>query len=228
LPPRCLGCHSLIQSHSSLCLSCWNQLTFITSPQCLLCGFPFELEMQKQTLCGDCIKQKPKFKQARASLIYTDSSKKLILPYKHGDALHFTPLFTNWLFHTGKDFFPEIDIIVPVPLHWTRLIKRRYNQAALLSLALSKKTKLSHLPTLLKRRKMTKSQGQLSSLQRLRNVQNAFTVPSKYLQRLNQQHVLLIDDVYTSGATINACTYTLLKNGAKTVSVLTVARVIKN
>lgn len=228
LPPLCLQCHTLVLQQGGLCASCWQKISFISKPFCKSCGFPFDLPLELESICGPCAREKPPFTRARAAVYYNEISKPLILRFKHGDALHMTPLFTEWLYQAGQDLFEQAEYIAPIPLHWSRLVYRGYNQAAILSHKLSKKTKITHAPDLLKRKKRTPSQGTLTAKERDKNVSNAFKLNKKYDQFVRDKHILLIDDVLTSGATVQACAKVLKKSGAKQVDILTLARVIKS
>ena len=225
LPPRCLGCHQLIQDPLALCGQCWKSLSFLKSPQCFRCGFPFDFsENEDEHICAQCLKNPPPFDRGRSIVRYDDGSKHLLLKFKHGDHTEFAPLFTQWFLQTSQDFFEEIDLIIPVPLHPWRLLKRQYNQAALLARMLSFATHIPWSGEILVRKKSTVSQGHLSFKARHRNVKNAFFCSPEWKKRLSYSHCLLIDDVWTSGATIHACCETLLRSGSEKVSVLTIAR----
>ncbi len=228
LPPQCLNCSTLVFQQGGLCAKCWEKISFISNPLCLHCGFPFDIQIDTTNICGPCARKKAIFMKARAAIYYNDASKPLILRFKHSDALHLAPLFAEWLYHAGQELFPQADYLVPIPLHWSRLVYRGYNQAAILSQKLSKKTKITHLPDLLERNRKTPSQGTLSAKEREKNVLNAFNLNKKYQTLIRDKHILLVDDVLTSGATVHACTKILKKSGAKEVNILTLARVIKS
>ena len=150
---------------------------------------------------------------------------RLILPFKHTDHLELTPLLTNLLYQAGFDLFKETDLIISVPLHRFRYIKRKYNQADILAKALSKKTTIPYHPHILIRKRATVSQGHMKAAERKRNVAGAFGI--KNHSAIKGKNILVIDDVFTTGATLNECTKILLKNGAAKVFVLTLARVVK-
>ena len=168
------------------------------------------------------------FKRARSLFRYDDASKPLILAFKHGDRLDHAPAFARWLERTGQPLFSDAELLVPVPLHRWKLWKRRYNQAAIIAEGLSKITGLPHDPLVLEKRRATKSQGEMPSAKaRRRNVLNAFQVPHEKAERVRARNVLLIDDVFTTGATLNACARALKRAGAARVDALTLARVVK-
>jgi ComF family protein len=225
IPPRCLNCHTMIIAPGHLCAACWGKLAFISHPFCDQCAFPFDYDIDDEMRCGACITAPPLYRKARAALIYDDASKPLILKFKHGDGTYLTPAFTDLMLPAGAELIESADYLMPVPLHWQRLIRRRYNQAALLTQGLANKTKKPALLNALKRTRNTPSQGHLTHKERSQNVKNAFTLKSKYKRLLQGKHVILIDDVMTSGSTLHACAKALLKQGVATVDVLTLARV---
>lgn len=227
LPPRCAGCGVEIEHQDALCPTCWQQLTFISRPLCECCGVPFEIAPVGDSICGNCLADPPQFRASRSALIYDEECSPYILKFKHGDRLSARGLLSQWLYGAGGALLAEAGFIVPVPLNWTRLLKRRYNQAAILALSLSK---LSGTPALvdgLIRRKATSSQGRKSAAARARNVQAAFEVNPKRAEKIKGARILLLDDVLASGATTNSCCKTLLKGGARSVDFLTIERVLR-
>lgn len=158
----------------------------------------------------------------RAALRYDEASKRLLLAFKHGDRTELAPALARLMAQAGGPLLAEADLIVPVPLHWSRLLVRRYNQAALLAAELARMAGRTFAPRLLRRRRRTPSQGGLDAAGRRRNVRAAFVVPV----RLEGERVLLIDDVQTTGATLEEAARTLLKAGAGAVDSLVAARVV--
>ena len=225
LPPRCALCKKLIQTNHALCPDCFKEIHFIEEPLCPICGTPLEYENKYNCLCSDCLKKKPIYAQARSVFVYDAFSRNLILPFKHADKTELAPFLEHLLWRIGKEFVAKSDYIVPVPLHWKRLLKRKYNQAGILAYRLAKKGHKKYLPNALIRIQNTVSQGHLSPTQRRKNVKSAFKVSNKI--NLTNKRILLIDDVRTTGATINACTKVLRQAGASEVYVLTLAMVIK-
>lgn len=225
LPPNCPVCGKKTAGEHDLCSHCYTKIHFITKPYCQCCGRPYEFKTFDELICGACLQKRPLFHKARAAFTYDDFSKKLILPFKHGRRTELAPFLVQLLIRVGNDLIKEADVIIPVPLHRFRLMKRGYNQAALLAGLLAKKYRKHYAPDVLKRIKHTKSQGHLSPSARAKNLQGAFHIV--HASKIKNKRILLIDDVMTSGATVNACTKILLKNGAKQVDILTLARVIK-
>ena len=223
-PPRCPICQEAVDKVHCLCPTCYEKLNFITAPCCEICGRPFEYAAFDSVICGACLKKKPKFSMARSILEYDDFSKQLILAFKHGDRTDLTPILAKFLTLADKHIFDDIDMIVPVPLHWTRRFNRQYNQAALLGKALGKLKSISFQPLVLKRVRRTESQGHKHRKQREQNIKGAFKVVKPDIIR--DKTVLLIDDVMTTGATLNECAKVLRRSGVKDVKVITVYRVI--
>lgn len=229
LPPRCPVTGELVANHTTISPSLWAKLQFITDPFCKKCGIPFGFGEEEGNLrCMSCIENPPNYSAARASLIYNDASRDLILGFKHGDKTFMAPSFMPWLTRAGAEMIEQADYLIPVPLHRTRLFLRRYNQAALIADALETETSIKHLPMALRRTRATVSQGHLKTQERRKNVKKAFDLHPKYAPRLKDKSVILIDDVYTTGATVTECTKILLKHGVKQVNVLTLARVLKD
>jgi len=230
LPPQCLGCDTVVEDLGTLCADCWQAVTFIGRPHCAACGLPFEFDDsdgREQSLCGACVRQPPVFARARAAFAYDDHSRHLVLAFKHADRTDHAPAFAGWMERAGRELLNQADIIAPVPLHWTRLFARRYNQSAMLALALHKRTGIPCLADLLIRTRRTPSQGKLGPSARRRNVSGAFRLSGKYAAAIKGKRVLLIDDVLTSGATAGAASTALLKGGAAAIDVLTLARVVR-
>lgn len=224
IPLRCIKCGNILSEKEGLCTSCWPTISFISKPYCNSCGRPFDFEIDEGSLCGPCSHTPPLFKTARSVFTYTPESKELVLKFKHTDNLQAAPLFGKWLSGVMQDL--DNPLCIPIPLHWTRLFLRTYNQAALLAQQVAQIKQLTYVPDLLIRHRRTPSQGRFSKEERIKNVRNAFSVPKKHHALLKQRNVLLIDDVFTTGATLNACAKTLLKSGAKEVHALTLSRVV--
>jgi len=229
LPPRCLGCGAVAAGPRSLCAACWRNLTFLGAPCCRLCGYPLPQTVVEMPICGACTIEPPVFARARAALRYDDGSRSMILRFKHADRTDISRTFGRMLETAGAELLRECDLIVPVPLHRWRLLRRGYNQSALLAQALADGGKRHIIPDLLQRIQATASQQGLSGEQRKQNVHShAFRLHPRYQARVDGRRILLIDDVLTTGATVTACTRVLMRGGAAAVDILALARVVKD
>lgn len=225
LPPKCLKCHTMISQAHRLCHTCWQQLTFISDPRCKYCGWPLPYTDTVLT-CLDCQQRPPVYNQSLSVFHYDGVIRDLIIRFKHNDATYLAPALAWWLATATKGILNKADYLIPVPLHRWRLLKRCYNQATLLAHNL---TKLSGKPTLknvLRRQTNTSPQYHKTRQQRNQNVQGAFIVPFHKSRQISNKTIVLIDDVWTTGATIKACCRALKKAGVKEIIVLTLARVV--
>lgn len=226
LPNRCLLCGKVIHTKDSICADCFEKITFITKPYCQHCGRPLvaPIEQSKDLLCVDCLTHKDPFHLCRAAIKYDEFSKKLLLDFKFSDHVENRKIFAKWLYLAGKDIFAVgADIIIPVPLHYTRLFVRKYNQSAILAKEISALTGIKAEYRILRKIRHTRPQAKCNGEERKRNVKNAFGI--KYPEKIKGKRVILIDDIYTTGSTMKECAKTLLKAGAQSVDVLTVAKV---
>jgi ComF family protein len=205
----------------------WQSLKFIDDPCCTACGFPFEFEQGKDALCIRCHTHMPAFNHARAAITYDDNSRKLILDFKHGGRTDGLRFFAAQMLRAGGQILEGADMLIPVPLHKVRLRQRRFNQAALLARALSQLNGIPYQTEILMRSKNTPSQGGQTFAGRKRNVAGAFGLRPQQTELLTGKHVVLIDDVYTTGSTLSACAKTLKRAGAARVDALTFMRVVR-
>lgn len=187
---------------------------------------PFDFPVDPGTVCAACALQEPVFQKARAAMIYDDASKKLVLGFKHGDRTHLAKAMAAWMHRAGGDVLDGADALAPVPLHKARLFERRYNQSALLAQQIGALTRLPVLYDTLRRVRATPVQGHLTREDRQKNVKGAFAVDTRQKARIENRVVVLIDDVMTTGATVEECARTLIDFGAKEIRVLTLARVV--
>jgi len=231
LPPGCPVCNAVVEGAGTICGDCWREINFLGPPQCSACGLPFEFAendaFSQDVLCGACERERPPYERARAAMVYGDFSRKMILAFKHADRTDTAPGLGRMLVQAGSDLIADADLIAPVPLHWTRLFQRRYNQAALLAGVVGRVTGKAVVQDLLVRKRKTKPQGRMGPAERRRNLQGAIKVNAAKRDRLASRRVLLIDDVLTTGATATACANMLLRGGAGAVDVLTLARVVR-
>ena len=221
-PPRSLLSDARVDCLGTMEADLWRALDFLYGPGCMRCGFPIPEATGPDLLCPVCIAQPPLYHRARAALAYDDLSKPLVLNLKHGGRKDGLRAFASWMFEAAP-FVAEADQILAVPLHWSRLWQRGYNQAAWLAQALAHRTNRPYNPLLLQRKRATPSQNGLSASGRKRNVMGAF----KIAQPLAGQSFVLVDDVMTTGATLQACTAALLRAGALRVDCVALARVVR-
>lgn len=235
LPPLCPITGLRVAEPGLISAEAWEGLEFIETPYCHQCGVPMEFmdeqaaKAGEELICATCLSNPPDFDQMRSVWRYNDDTSRLIMRFKHGDQLHLIRSFLPHMKRTLQEITAQHSVVIPVPLHRYRLLKRLYNQAGLLAQSLAKESPhLTFEPDLLKRHKHTKSQGHMKHEARRKNVKNAFSLTPDAKEKVNGKHVLLVDDVYTSGATVNACAKILKDEGkAARVDVLTLARVVK-
>ncbi|MCC7038015.1 MAG: ComF family protein [Alphaproteobacteria bacterium] len=228
LPPRCAGSGMVVDAPGMVSPGFWSELSFIDAPFCDTCGLPFGFGSSAGTICVGCIDEEPEFTRARSAVVYNDASRKLVIGFKYGDRLHTVQTFVPWLARAGEALIADADIVIPVPLHFRRLWQRRFNQSAVLGELLAKRSNLAFAPDALTRQRYTVKQKGLSRKERHANVRGAFAVDGKQAASLIGKNILLVDDVFTSGATLNECARVLKKAGAAQVYVLTIARVTRD
>jgi ComF family protein len=231
LPPLCLRCAEIVATPGTLCAACWQGFSFIAPPYCARCADPFATDPGAGALCARCVSRPPRYRQARAALVYDEESRRLVLPFKHGDRTEMARACGAWMARAGAELLADADIVAPVPLHWRRLFARRYNQAQLLARVVVRqaenRARLRLAPDLLRRRRWTGSQSGLRAEERRGNVRAAFDIHPRWLPEVAGKAVVLVDDVLTTGATVEACTRVLQRGGARHVDVLTLARVVR-
>lgn len=227
LPPQCVTCDAPVDAPGLMCADCFRRTGFITEPFCARCGVPFASTALGGTtgLCPGCEARPPVFRRARAALRYDAQGRRLILPLKHADRLELAGTLAPRMARAGAELLGEADVLVPVPLHRTRLFHRRFNQAALLALKVARIVGRPCVPDALVRLRATASLGEKSAGERAAEVAGAFAVRASRSAALAGKRVVLVDDVMTSGATANACASTLLAAGVMSVDVLAAARV---
>jgi ComF family protein len=236
LPERCPCCGVITPPGGNFCADCWRQLHFLTPPWCIGCAMPFNFgpldsAVEDEQFCASCLATPPQHDGIRAAVAYSDISRQVVLRLKYGGKIGMAKLVAAHLTRHLPEASGEY-LIVPVPLHWTRLWNRGFNQSALIAKALivqmaSTEKSMIFAPDLLVRNKRTPPLKDYSGKQRKKLVSGAFTVNPKWKSRLNGAHILLIDDILTSGSTANACVKTLKKNGAQWVQIFCWARVLR-
>ncbi|WP_120499440.1 ComF family protein [Roseovarius sp. EL26] len=228
-PPGCLICGERVESAFGLCPSCWREVPFIAGLCCDLCGVPLPgQDTGFDEICDDCLTVPRPWSKGRAALIYRDQARKLVLGLKHGDRQEIVRPAAGWMAKVAEPLLTKNTLITPIPLHWSRMIRRRYNQSALLGAELSNIVKQPFCPDLLRRTKRTKSLDGMSREDRFAMLEGALSIHPKRYDQLQGRSVLVVDDVMTSGATLAAAARVCLDAGAEDVRIVTLARVAKD
>lgn len=225
LPNLCPSCKDFTVSGQGVCHSCAAQLSYIGNNHCKICTLPFDLAVGNDMECGECLKSPPFFDKIYAPFLYDGTIIKLILQFKHHDALFLAPTLSNFLKSTLDNHNIQADLILPVPLHYKKLLKRKYNQSQILATYIASYIKKPLKASMLTRIKDGSQKGKNKS-ERQHNVRNSFALSNK--KALMGKTILLVDDVITTGATVNEIARILKKNGAKKVLVISLARVSFN
>ncbi|WP_020177117.1 ComF family protein [Methyloferula stellata] len=227
-PPACISCREAIAAHGALCPACWGQVRFIERPFCDRLGTPFAADLGAEGLLSpEAIAHPPVYARARAVARFEDGPvRHLIHRLKYGDRLELALPLGRQMARAGRELLAEADLLVPIPLHRGRLFWRRFNQANALAEVISKASKVQNDPFVLERTKATPSQVGLTKVQRAENMHGAFAVPEAEKIKIEGRALVLIDDVLTSGATLNAAARVLLRAGAARVDALVFARVV--
>jgi ComF family protein len=223
VPPCCLVCRTPLGAHHLLCAPCWREVHFIRPPLCDVLGIPLPFDTGERTVSAAATAHPPAYDRARAVAHYSGAMRSLIHQFKYADRHDARALFGRWLEEAGRDLVADADVMVPVPLSRWRLLWRRYNQAAILAHELSRRTGLPVDLHLLHRSRSTRTQVGLTRDQRRRNLAGALRVRAGRRRPLEGRSVLLIDDVVTTGTTVEACARALKRAGAARVDVLALA-----
>ncbi|WP_158964890.1 double zinc ribbon domain-containing protein [Chachezhania sediminis] len=228
-PPRCLGCGGLVESDFGLCAGCWAETPFVGGTVCDSCGAPVPGETDGGRIeCDDCLRRPRPWSDGRAALIYDGRARHLVMALKHGDRADIARPAADWMVRAaGPALLAGDPLVVPIPLHWRRMMKRRYNQAALLAQAVAKAAALDWCPDLLQRPRHTLSLDHRSATERFATLEDAIRPHPRRGARAQGRIVLIVDDVMTSGATFAAATQAVRAAGAADVRVLALARVTK-
>ena len=228
-PPRCLVCGETVDSDFGLCGSCWGQTAFVGGAFCDSCGIPLPGATTDDVAhCDDCLREPKPWAHGRAAMLYSGMGRKLILQLKHGDRQEIARPAAGWMHTSVRSLITDKTLIAPVPLHWLRLAKRRYNQSALIAKHLSEMTGCDWCADLLERPKRTVPLDGKTRKERADMLDGAIRVNARRKHKLVGRSVLLVDDVMTTGATLAACARACSASGAHQVCVSVLARVVKD
>lgn len=228
LPPTCSACGTEVDQPHSLCPDCFMRVHPIGLPRCDQCGVPLlsDCHLGFDARCVRCERHPPPWSKGRAAYVYDEGSRDLILALKYADRTENAGVLARQMIRAGGDILEAADILVPVPVHWRRLIQRRYNQAALLARAVGSLSGVAVLVDGLKRPHATSRLAGFSAEERAKEMLDAIEVKASRLERIRGRHVVLVDDILTTGATAKACSVALLEAGAASVAVLAAARTV--
>ena len=228
-PGQCVSCDERVEGRHGICGPCWRNTPFIEGAVCGECGAPLIGGAAHEVAdCDDCLATPRPWDAGRAAIVYRGNGRKLVLSFKHGDREDMAEPLARWMVQRGGALFEPGAIVVPIPLHWMRLVRRRYNQAALLSRWIAKQSGLTHAPDGLRRVRRTASLDRMSPEARAKTLENAFAIHPGWQAGFQGATVVLVDDVMTSGATLAEATQMLRRGGAKSVRTLTLARAVKD
>nr|WP_178346903.1 double zinc ribbon domain-containing protein [Marivita hallyeonensis] len=226
-PPRCLACGGLVEQDNGLCAACFAETPFITGLTCTSCGVPLPGTSDIDEHCDDCISLARPWQHGYAPLRYEGVARKLVLALKHGDRHDIVTMAAAWMVGALPRSMDADTLVVPVPLHITRLLRRRYNQSALLAQVIARRLCLEYAPTALTRPCRTPSLDGASREARFQALSDAIRPHPREGHRLAGRPVLLVDDVMTSGATLGACALACHTAQARDICVTVLARVAK-
>jgi ComF family protein len=225
LPERCPSCGAIAATGGAFCLTCWSALQFLGPPACSSCDLPLPYAADAPQQCAACLVKSPRHDGIKAAVAYGDISRDVALRLKYGGRIGSAKMIAAQLLRYARDF-PADALLVPVPLHWTRLWARSFNQSALIASEVAKASGQTHCPDLLRRTRRTTPLGGLNPAERKKMVAGAFDLHPKRAELALGRPILLVDDVYTSGATADACVRVLKSGGASAVTILCWARVL--
>ncbi|WP_377278051.1 ComF family protein [Rhizobium sp. R86522] len=225
-PPACAHCHARVASHHALCAQCWGDMRLIDKPYCPVLGLPFAHDPGEGMVSPQAIAHPPVFDRLRSVALHEGVARHLVHDLKYRDRVDLAPMMAGWMLRAASVEIVACDAIVCVPLHRMRIFRRMFNQSAELARHVARQSGKPFFAEVLVRRKRTQQQVGLTANQRSLNVRGAFGVPAGLEDLVFGKRLVLVDDVYTTGATVSAATTALKKAGAQDVTVLTFARAL--
>lgn len=228
-PPHCISCRGMVLETGGLCPDCWRDARFIMGHTCAACGAPLPGEGDGHVdLCDDCMTIARPWAHGRSVFVYKGTGRSIVLALKHADRQDIAPEAAKWMLRSAASIVTPDMLIAPVPLHWTRFWKRRYNQSALLAREMAKLSELTYAPDLLFRTSRTQSLDGLTRDERFALMQSRIRLNPRWTERIKGRDVLIVDDVMTSGATLAAASEAAIVAGAGQICIVTLARVQKD
>lgn len=232
-PPKCIICSLFVNQNDLICQICWSKIIFIENPMCQKCGYPmkYQFNNEKLQICTNCISIENYFDEARSVCIYDEESvKSIIMGLKYGDKLNNVRIISNMIINKYRSVFTENSTILCVPMTKKSILARKFNQSALIALRISKILKLNYKPQILIKKKETKKQSTLNKEMRMINLLNSFKINKNIAKRINKNKNLdfiIIDDVFTTGATFNECSKIIKKEFPKAkITAISFARTV--